>query len=460
VTHNTSRRAVSEPWNVRLAGLYRGGPQGARFALFTLLLVLTAWCGGSSWATAWPLLLLRPAAVLLATAILLLPGPVDRTVLRAPGLLLVALALTMLVQLVPLPPTLWSALPGHAPFIEAAAAAGMPQPWRPVTLSIDATLNSLVALAVPGAILLAGAALRPDQRITAAGLVVGLAVASALLGILQVTLGPSFHLYALSSVGRPDGFFANINHQATLLAAVIPVTAAWAFASRSPSPLRVIVAGLAGLLLLATILVSGSRSGLLLAALAVLSVPLVIGNRLSLSPSLRWLVLAGAAVLTVALVAATWLAGRLGGIDRLLDSGADHRFSYLPITWGLLRDYAPLGSGYGTFNAVFRHTEPDTVLKLTYFNHAHNDLLELGITGGLAAVAVAVAYVAWLAWHGVGSFRAERHMVAAPLGRAGLCCALLLLLASLTDYPLRTPLIAAMLALASLWVADRRASAR
>ncbi len=448
------RARSDDPW-ARLRRLYGGARgEGARFILYTLLLALVALCGGSSRSDAWQTLLLRPGAVLLATAILILPGSRAGPSLRMPMLLLAAFALVIVVQLVPLPPTLWAALPGHAPYLEAAAMSGAAQPWRPITLSVDLTLNSLISLTVPAALLLGAVALRPDQRTACAGLMLSVGVSSAVVGLLQVTLGGPY-LYSPPSIGRPVGLFANINHQAAVLAAIIPLAAGWGVSHHGPAPIRRLIAAATGLLLLATVLVTGSRGGLLLAVLATLSVPLVIGNRMRLMPRTQRLVAIGAAAALVGLVVAIWAAGRLGALDRLLESGADQRVTFLPITWSLLRDYAPFGSGFGTFDLVFRRVEPDAVLNLTYFNHAHNDLLELGITGGAAAVAVALAGLLWLARRGVALWGAERGSAAGPLARAGLSATLLLLLASLTDYPLRAPLAIALLALAGLWAAGQ-----
>jgi len=454
----TGAGSAAEPWFAGVRRLY-AGREGVRFALFAALLVLVALCGGSSRSDAGRLLLLRPGVVLLATAMLAVPGPRDRSVSRAPLLLLAALAATMLLQLVPLPPGLWMRLPGHAFLAEAAAAAGVDQPWRPVTLSVDLTLSSLAALGVPAAVLLGGGALRADQRVAVAGMAVAVAVVSALLGLAQLSLGPPAYPYAPTSYGRPVGLFANINHQAAFLAAMIPVAIGWAATGRSRGTGRWLAAGAAIVLLLATILVTGSRGGFLLALLAVLSLPLVTGVR-AIPKARRRLTLTAGAVSIAVLLAVTWAVGRLGGLDRLLVGGTDQRLGFLPITLGLLRDYAPFGSGFGTFDAVFRHMEPDAVLKLTYFNHAHNDLLELGITGGLAALAVALCYLAWLARRGAALFRdgrgAGQGTSGSPLARAGLLCSVVLLVASLADYPLRAPFTAATLALATLLAGEAR----
>ena len=447
-----SRRSAREPSQAGLLRLFQGTRgERARFVLFLLMLVLVALCGGSSWPSAWPLLILRPGVVLIAAAIWIIPGPPAAPALRGPGLLLGALAGAIAVQLVPLPPSWWLALPGHDLFAAAADIAGAPQPWRPITLSVDATLNSLVALLVPGAVLVGAAALRADQRKALVGVLVGLAALSALLGLGQMT-GAVPYFYALSRPGRPEGLFVNVNHQAAVLAAVIPLAAAWGLSARAAVPVRPIAAGAAGVLLLVTVLVSGSRGGLLLAAVAVLLMLPVARDRVRLSSRMRLLAVAGVAAAAIALVALVWAAGQLSGLDRLLGEGRDGRTAYLPIVLDRLWAFAPWGSGFGTFDAVFRQVEPDWALRLTYFNHAHNDLLELALTGGVAAVAVVVAYLVWLVRNGIAMFGRDGSE---PLARAAFFAAALLLAASLVDYPLRTPLAGVVLALASLWVADR-----
>ena len=55
--------------------------------------------------------------------------------MRVPLILLGALAALMAIQLIPLPPGIWTALPGRERYLEAAAAIGIPQPWRPISLT-------------------------------------------------------------------------------------------------------------------------------------------------------------------------------------------------------------------------------------------------------------------------------------------------------------------------------------
>ena len=57
----------------------------------------------------------------------------------------------------------------------------------------------------------------------------------------------------------------------------------------------------------------------------------------------------------------------------------------------------PFGSGFGTFTPIYEQFAPRTLLmENCYVNHAHNDWLELWLTGGIPAIVLAVGFLAWL----------------------------------------------------------------
>src|SRR5262249_52879177 len=57
----------------------------------------------------------------------------------------------------------------------------------------------------------------------------------------------------------------------------------------------------------------------------------------------------------------------------------------------------PLGSGFGTFVPAYDKFAPPTLLREAYVNHAHDDWLELWLTGGVPAIVLAIGFLAWLA---------------------------------------------------------------
>ena len=122
----------------------------------------------------------------------------------------------------------------------------------------------------------------------------------------------------------------------------------------------------------------------------------------------------------------------------------------------MLGRYWPTGSGIGTFERAYFIDEPDGLLGPTLMNHAHNDWLEVVITagfGGLLLLLSAVAAFAWRAYR-AASDRMQFTAEAAKTKRfvwLGLVVMALCALASVSDYPLRTPSLACVFVVAALW---------
>lgn len=374
-----------------------------------------------------------------------------------------ALALA-LVQLVPLPPALWQALPGRALLSEAAAASGQAQPWRPWSIVPGATFNAASSLVVPIAILALATGLRETERLWLPGLVLALVVLSSLVGLVQFSGVVINNPLVNGSLGEVGGTFANRNHFAMFIALGCLIAPSWAFSAGGAAGWRAPVA--IGLLLLfaLTILASGSRAGIIIGVLGV-AIGLLLarsGIRRTLGRYPFWMhcaLIGGVVVLVGGAVVLSVAAGRAISIDRVLvaEGGQDMRLRGLPTVWAMIRDYFPFGSGLGGFDPVFRMHEPFGLLKPTYFNHAHNDWLEILLDTGLPGALLLLTAVAW--W-GRASMQAwwiapQRHHVTPRLGSALL---LLVMVASAFDYPARTPMIMAVMTLAAIWLADRNGS--
>jgi len=430
-----------------------------RYVVFAAFLLLCALGGGSSRADVPSLLYLRPAAVLAIALPAVLPGRWDFSGVRTPLLFLFALALLIALQLVPLPPSMWMALPGHGRFAAIANLAGHAQPWRPITLSPDDTLNSLLAL-LPALVVLIGlAGLGERERESLVLAPVVIAVASAVLAIGQLGGGDDspLQLYRLSNLGGANGFFANRNHEATLLALALPCLAVWAGRAldRATTQRRAMIALAIAILLAPIILVTGSRAGVITGAAGfVLGILLLLPARARLAPTRRARLILIAAIVTPILLASIVLVlGRAVAVDRLLTQSVtqgEQRLDMAPIVVRLVREYFPFGIGFGAFDPAFRIAEPDWALHRTYFNHAHDDLLEIVLTGGLAGALLLVAALGWVARRtgGLVVQALRTHGIEGLNGLAGVAITLVLLMASLVDYPVRTPLLTAILALA------------
>lgn len=456
-----SRRAGQQP--AAVTGPFGGSTaERARFWLLIGLLALCLFGGGSNRADAISLLWMRPLLIIGIAAMLLIPGQRDFTPVKTPMILLGVLAGWMVLQLVPLPPALWIALPGHAPYAEAARAAGFAQPWRPISLTPDLSWNSLLALLPAAGALLGFASIRSDQQVALAPVAIGAACLSAVLGIAQLASGPfgGLYIYADTQNTFPVGFLANRNHQAVLLASAFPLLRLWA-ATPAAAPsggVRVAIAAGVALLLIAMILATGSRAGIAVAALGLIGAALVvpIGGGTRLFTRRNLLILAGTSVALIAIIVVVTMSGRAAAIDRLLAFASyesELRLRFFPLTVRIAGDFLPFGSGFGSFDAVFRSYEPDAALGPQYFNRAHNDLLELGLTGGVPALALLAIFLVWLGRCAITAFGPgmNRHR-RVRLARAGLIVIAMMLVASLVDYPLRTAAMSFVFALACGWV--------
>lgn len=433
-----------------------------------MLAVLLAACfvmGGGSRNDVTSLLVLQPLAALLLCAFLIVPAARDWTAVRVPLLVLGALAAIIAVQLVPLPPIVWNSLPGSAFSGESAELLQLDRGWRPLTISPDLTLASLIGLVVPLAVLVGFAAIERSRRRAMIIVIIGGTAASALLGLLQISGGThnAFYTFAITNQGSAVGLFANRNHQAVLLAMGMPLLAAWTIglggSSQRKSALRSIAAALV-LLYMPLILVTGSRAGIVLGILGVIGAASIWRRNASGQPSIGGAKLIPLAVVGIAFatLAATIILSRAQAIDRLLLLRAteDPRARAGPVVIEMITDFFPTGSGFGTFEPLFRYYEPEAMIDTKYLNHAHNDLLEIALTGGLPALVILALAIGWVGRRTFAVWRAQGSSADTALARASSLAIAFVAASSVLDYPLRTPLMMAIVASACVWLGQTR----
>lgn len=421
-------------------------------------LVLLWIAGGASRAEVLGQVVVRAGAwAILVIAILAGPRPVFLGIRPVLLVLIAAIALP-LVQLIPLPPGWWQAMPGR----EVLLVPGQPASWQPWTMTPGATRNALASLIVPVVMLLILS--QANERIyrwipTMLFVMIGTAM---LLGLLQFS-GAGFNSPLLNDTpGVVSSIFANRNHFALFLSIGCVIAPVWAFTDRDALRWRGPLAAGLVLLFVLTILATGSRSGMLLGALALVLALLLVGRMLRrrLRGAPNWVfpsLIFAAALMVAGVVALSFVADRAEAISRLitLDSSEDMRTRARPTVLAMIALYMPFGSGFGGFDPVFRIHEPFSLLKPTYFNEAHNDFLGIALDGGVFGIAVLAAGIAW--WF-VASVRVWRLPVDETVfhGRLGSAIMLLVLVASITDYPARTPTIMAVLAIAAALLARAR----
>ncbi len=441
--------AIANPFPLRAASI---------FWLFVAWLALIFLTGGSGRGDVVQLLILRPAAVLVCALLL---ATTSWSLLRSQRVLLAligaAIGLTLL-HLVPLPPSIWQALPQRELIAEIDRAVGLGEVWRPLTIAPAATWNALYALAVPLSVALFMARIEPDRWPTLVPVLLGLGLACMILGILQTTAASSdspLYPYRVSNFGAPIGLFANRNHTGAFMAAMLPWLAVFASyrGERDESyRLRLWLAGGGAAIVLLFLLLLGSRAGLLLGFFGLVSMPIVYDGAATRMRGARPRIIAimGAIVLSTAIAAIAVLASRAKSLQRLLgvEEGENYRITtFFPIL-RLANDYLPLGSGIGTFVETYQRHEPLDRLEPRYFNHAHNDLLEVFLTGGIPAM-ILLAVFAWVAARAAVPLfrRSSAKDLKGGVKKAAAVTLCLFALASIVDYPLRTPALSSFAAI-------------
>ena len=363
--------------------------------------------------------------------------------------LLAALVAVPLLQLIPLPPTIWTALPGRDQMALALELAGLPPGWSPLSLAPEQTWRAALALTPPAAFLIAILSLSPLQRERMVQFCIAAAIAGILLGAAQLASGGvGLYLWNWVGAGSVTGFFANRNHLASFLLVTLPFAVILGAATLRRRDRRTSALWLgalfAGLVVVALAAIR-SRAGITLFA-PVMVVSLlaawIAAGRGRPGPGLLVLVGSiGAALTAVAVLALPPILARFDTQDQL-----EGRADRWPLVAETAQTYLPLGTGIGSFDAVYRSVEPLAELDSTFFNQAHNEYLETWLEAGWLGIGLILAFFVWYARRCWTAWKAPPSREG-DLQRAASIGIGVLLLHSIVDYPLRTTALAVVLAL-------------
>lgn len=373
--------------------------------------------------------------------------------------LFAAAAAVLLFQLIPLPPGIWSALPGRAEILAEYRLVGIDAPWLPISLSPQATLATLPALLPPLAMVLLTYASSGYGRFGSVLALVVIAIASVLLGVMQRIEGPDspLYFYDITNRGGVVGFFANRNHLSTMLLCAIAFCAALAISPSRRADLqrkigRRMIAGCVLAFLTAGVVIVKSVAGWML-ALPVLVAALTLYTRGEQGRLSMGFVGTTAAITAIGMALALFAPIQLNDLgEKLSGIGPNQRRQSISTTLEAAPHYLPFGAGGGAFVRVYPRFEDPAQATQEYVNHAHNDYAELLLDYGLLGLAVAVAGIGWWVVNLKPTWR--NNAAAGSFGRAGSIAVGVVIAHSLVDYPLRTAAIAALVAFcAALMVA-------
>lgn len=372
------------------------------------------------------------------------------------------LVLLFVVQLVPLPPDVWRSLPGRGLVAESDRLLGLDDNWRPISFSPFETLSTLPTIIPPIAMFVAVLRFGRQSGERLAAVLGVMAMMGVGLGALQMGASTGeqhdWYLYRWSNFGVPTGFFANGNHMAALLLCSIPFAAAlvehnateepgqprrWATLAISATLCTVAVSGL---------LLNGSLFGLVM-IVPVFGASLLVAFRHFIGRTNRLVAASVALMLGVGAVSAiVFVSGArdANGVNVSVVTRSEMARG----SWELVSNHFPVGTGIGTFERAYPTIEDPSVVDQFSLNHAHNDYLELIVEGGIAAILLLIAFLAWWARAAMAMVRDRRSD---GFAQAGTIAAVLLLIHSLIDFPLRTAALASVFAMSTgLMIVSRR----
>jgi hypothetical protein len=362
-------------------------------------------------------------------------------------IVLVGVVVLPLLQLVPLPPTVWQHLPGQDLRLEAYTLIGIADTWQPLSLTpADTVYTAIMAIAFVTLTLVLMTVSREAQIVLLRMILVTIGI-GLLVGVAQVASGGgALRVRDRADHGALIGFFSNKNHMALMLATSLPMVALLSGAyDRQRNRTPWIFIGYWVLCIFA-VLMTNSRAGVMLSLLATV----LIGIRMLRDQPRRYLI--GGSILVLGLAAFVTTLPQVDALfDRFNSVGDDLRWRFAWQSVPLLHEYWLTGSGSGSFSRLYAVHEKLAWVKPTLVNHLHDDFYQVAIEQGLAGVLLLLLTTFSL----ISS--SARAWLSDPARRNAIFCSgtivLLFALHSIVDYPLRRPATFPVLAIAfaMLW---------
>jgi O-antigen ligase len=386
-----------------------------------------------------------------ALARLLSKGLPSHAAVFGAALALGALAL-VLMQLIPLPFSLWSNLPIRWIVIANDSALKLQPGNFPLSLTPENTRLTALALLPAIAAFFGALSLKTYEVTKCFFAIVACALLSAIFAFLQFFFGQSSALYFYeysSNIGL--GTFNNPNFFSAQIYTAIPLIAAITISFRQKNKFGEVAVSFFSIsltvVLLAGLALSGSRAGILLAMVAIF------GSMVLVYKGLAAINFRNSAATISIMIFGFFIIGQssMVGLLRLASDNnlAGGRVEILGNSIKILRETFPLGSGFGSFVPLYQMLETPQTVQPAIMNHVHNDWLELAIEGGAVAIFMEGCFLVLLCLLVVRIWfftQSERNVL---FQRSASLIVILLGIHSLVDFALRTPALLTLFAFAA-----------
>jgi len=188
-------------------------------------------------------------------------------------------------------------------------------------------------------------------------------------------------------------------------------------------------------IMLTALFLSLSRGGIMSFAVAVVAFCTLIGfTRLRAIMGRGWRIMTS--VLVITFIFLMWL-GLDPILNRLSDISSPARYEVYENTINMAKDFPVFGTGIGTFQYIYQMYK--TSQGQLYYDHAHNDYLELISDCGLVGFVIVLSGFIMFFWKTLARWWERRHHYAKGVTMGGVCGIIAILAHSFTDFNLHIP---------------------
>ncbi len=356
------------------------------------------------------------------------------------------------IQLIPLPNELLKWLSPHAHAIQYLAQA--PENWVALSLDRDASLMMCLRVTTVAALVtLLFIFMNSEKRLFV------FAIALVLCGVLEALIGlgiywsgavdPTVQVSSRDTIG-PVGTFISRNHFAGFMEMALAMNTGlilikfksqgfatdWRSWVRNTSDLMLSLRGfllLAQLLMFAALILSGSRGGVFAFLIAVTVVGVGLSLQRGKATVLSWfpIVLAGAGAIF-------WFGGG-AFLNRISTLGlANNRLELAEVSLRIIADYPITGSGAGTFRWIFPLYK-DVRFGGLFYEHAHNDFLEIAIEQGIVGLLIFLTLVGVMLFKNYRTYCDRQNRLARSVSLGAMIAGVSILSHSMVDFNLQIP---------------------
>lgn len=424
--------------------------------MLTLLIVL----GGGGTLNPMTEILVEVGIGLILAAMLIMPrlGHGAQPIPAQSWLLVSLVLIVPVIQLIPLPPGIWHALPDRTPEIDALSLVGADNAWMPLSLTPFATMAALLGMMAICAFHLCVSRLDLHGRTTLCLVIAMLALLSMVVGALQLghVAGLPWSFYAEIHEGWMIGFHSNRNAETeTLQVAILALAVVFVAVGEAVRRQKAAwpVFGAAVLMLILGTFLTGSRAGIALLPVtllftAAILMPVLRGSSRALWTRVGGLVVAAALGGTVLLQFPV-----IGRVVERFGAGDEARGAVWDATLFAARQSWPAGTGIGSFPTIYPTIETLESLITENVPHAHNDWLEWLLESGAAGCAAAIALAGLVLRRMIASRPVSTGAETAAVARAQWLFATATMihigLHAIVDFPIRIMTLAAFVALSA-----------